>query len=60
MAVCGNAAKSRRFYARSRQHRSPKTAQAHVKTNLRDVTSGQSKTAVCACALANDLAELQP
>ena len=24
MAVCGNAAKSRRFYARSRQHRSPK------------------------------------
>ena len=26
MAVCGNAAKSRRFYARSRQHRSPKSA----------------------------------
>jgi predicted RNA-binding Zn ribbon-like protein len=25
MAVCGNAAKSRRFYARSRQHRSSKT-----------------------------------
>jgi predicted RNA-binding Zn ribbon-like protein len=28
MAVCGNAAKSRRFYARSRQHRSPKTARS--------------------------------
>jgi predicted RNA-binding Zn ribbon-like protein len=28
MAVCGNAAKTRRFYARSRQHRRPKTARA--------------------------------
>jgi Conserved protein containing a Zn-ribbon-like motif, possibly RNA-binding len=28
MAVCGNTAKSRRFYARSRQHRSRKTARS--------------------------------